>query len=373
MTHTDGILRRIAAVASAALVATAGVLAVAGCASAAETDLKDWDGTVSDAVRYADNLDRLLDRLGDMERTVRDGDIENPSLVSDATRLQAGYRGLTAHPDTTGVNIINRRERTERLHDTVVRESKAIDAVTDRIDAIDRSVAAKRLKDARTALDRSVKAGEDAYRNSDGRVLDTANRDELKRLLDAAASDRRGDSADQIGTDRRLIDDRTGKVDKDVKEWEAEQARRAEQARQAAIAARQAAARRTAAQTTAQATAQSAGYSFGDDYSTYGSYYETTSGSYTGVDGTSAQGGIDQGGMVRMNWGDTVVYGQHANTGGAWINNLQTGQTVTIDGQRYRVDGREQQGAVDAPTDGGQWLQTCNGNGNHLVGITPIG
>lgn len=37
---------------------------------------------------------------------------------------------------------------------------------------------------------------------------------------------------------------------------------------------------------------------------------------------------------------------------------------------RYWVDGREQQGAVDAPTDGGQWLQTCNGN--HLVGITPI-
>lgn len=373
MTHTDGILRRIAAGATAALVATAGVLAVAGCASAAETDLKDWDGTVSDAVRYADNLDRLLDRLGDMERTVRAGDIDDPSLVAGAARLQAGYRGLTAHPDTTGVNIVNRRERTERLHDTVVRESKAIDTVTGRIDAIERSVAAKSLKDARTALDKSVKAGEDAYRNSDGRVSDTANRDELRRLLDAAASDRQGDSTDQIDTDRTLIDERTGKVDKDVKDWEAEQARRAEQARQAALRASMQASAGTSAQATTQTAAQSAGYSFGDDYSTFSSYYETTSGSYTGVDGTSAQGAIDQGGMVRMNWGDTVVYGQHANTGGAWINNLQTGQTVTIDGQRYRVDGREQQGAVDAPTDGGQWLQTCNGNGNHLVGITPIG
>lgn len=46
----------------------------------------------------------------------------------------------------------------------------------------------------------------------------------------------------------------------------------------------------------------------------------------------SAQPLIDQGGMIRMNWGGTVVYGQHANTGGSWINSLQTGQTVTIDG-----------------------------------------
>lgn len=24
-------------------------------------------------------------------------------------------------------------------------------------------------------------------------------------------------------------------------------------------------------------------------------------------------------------------------------------------------------------SDSGTWLQTCNGNGNHLVGITPVG
>lgn len=351
----------------ATAVSLTGAVAVTGSAFAVETTAEEdsWSMTVSDATRYADNLDSLLGRLEGLRKSVGVDRIDDPTLLNSSKQLLDGYRGLAERPDTTGVNILNKRERTERLHDTVVRESKAIDAVTDRIDAIERSVAEKSLKDARTALDRSVKAGEDTYRDSGGRVSDAANRDELRRLLDAAASDRRGDSTDQIDTDRRLIDEQRDKVDKDVKAWEAEQERKAEQARQAAITAQRAAAARQAA----------AGGTSGDGggYDATGSSYDaSTSGTYEGVDGTSAQSAIDGGGMVRMTWGDTVVYGQHSNTGGAWINGLRTGQTVTIDGQRYRVDGRERQGAVDAPSDGGQWLQTCNGNGNHLVGITPI-
>lgn len=73
----------------------------------------------------------------------------------------------------------------------------------------------------------------------------------------------------------------------------------------------------------------------------------------------------------RFTYGNGHVYAQHNNTGGAWINNLQAGQTFTMNGSTYRVNGQSVQGAQYAP-DSGDWMQTCNGNGNHLVGITKI-
>ena len=42
-----------------------------------------------------------------------------------------------------------------------------------------------------------------------------------------------------------------------------------------------------------------------------------------------------------------------------------------MNGSTYRVNGQSVQGAQYAP-DSGDWMQTCNGNGNHLVGITKI-
>lgn len=76
-------------------------------------------------------------------------------------------------------------------------------------------------------------------------------------------------------------------------------------------------------------------------------------------------------GIVDLNYGNGHVYAQHNNTGGAWINNLQAGQTFTMNGSTYRVNGQSVQGAQYAPGSG-DWMQTCNGNGNHLVGITKI-
>ena len=84
------------------------------------------------------------------------------------------------------------------------------------------------------------------------------------------------------------------------------------------------------------------------------------------------QGAVDGGGLVGLTWNDTIIYAQHSNTGGAWINDLTAGQTVTIDGKQYVVNGQSQEGAVYAP-DSGAWLQTCDQSGNHLVGITPVG
>ena len=94
----------------------------------------------------------------------------------------------------------------------------------------------------------------------------------------------------------------------------------------------------------------------------------------TNVEGqaNTCQGAIDRGGMVDVQYynGSTHIYSQHNGTGGAWMNNLKPGDTVSFGGKQYTVNNYSQQGATTAPSNG-YYAQTCNENGNHLIGLTP--
>lgn len=86
----------------------------------------------------------------------------------------------------------------------------------------------------------------------------------------------------------------------------------------------------------------------------------------------TCQGAVDQGGMVDIGYygGKTHIYSQHNGTGGAWINNLKPGDSVSFGGKEYIVNNYNEQGATAAPFNG-VYAQTCNENGNHIIGLTP--
>lgn len=86
----------------------------------------------------------------------------------------------------------------------------------------------------------------------------------------------------------------------------------------------------------------------------------------------TCQGAIDRGGMVDVQYynGSTHIYSQHNGTGGEWMNNLKPGDTVSFGGKQYTVNNYNEQGAKTAPSSG-YYAQTCNENGNHLIGLTP--
>ena len=86
----------------------------------------------------------------------------------------------------------------------------------------------------------------------------------------------------------------------------------------------------------------------------------------------TCQGAIDRGGMVDVQYynGSTHIYSQHNGTGGEWMNNLKPGDTVSFGGKQYTVNNYNEQGAKTAPSNG-YYAQTCNENGNHLIGLTP--
>ena len=62
----------------------------------------------------------------------------------------------------------------------------------------------------------------------------------------------------------------------------------------------------------------------------------------TNVEGqaNTCQGAIDRGGMVDVQYynGSTHIYSQHNGTGGAWMNNLKPGDTVSFGGKQYTVN-----------------------------------
>ena len=236
------------------------------------------------------------------------------------------------------------------------------------------------LKDAKAKLD-----------STNGRVDDNTVRDTLSKAIDKATltqsnlNETHGAFAAVAALKYTTLEDSAseltklmGKVDEAVT------------ARDARIKAEQEAATAAATQTQAQANAGSQSYTqYGNrggssstrsytptrSYSgrNAGGYYSSASCSLQpGVSGGGCQGAIDRGGLTHMTTSTgTNIYAQHNNTGGAWINNLQTGQTISLNGHQYVVNGQSQQGAKYAPASG-TWLQTCNGNGNHLVGITQI-
>lgn len=369
----------------------AGVLLLGGTvgvANAAETDRHAAEvGELRDRtmVMY-DRLDGAIARARNAVADTTADQYDDPTLLDEITRTLDHYDAydphLPANIDPSKVSL----DAVEANLDAAY--ANAADWLADAGTLVDRAVESRNLKlfhDAEGRLAGALDAARATLSDSENRVDSTANRDELSALADeadgtlAAARERHetegdsmpGDWSDMTGTADRLDAER-GEVETDVQAYEAR------------IAAEQAAAVQAAAVQASYGAGSTASYgSWGDPYySSYVSYSNTPSGYWTSGScamdpsiqspGSGCQGLVDGGGLAQLTWGQTTIYAQHANTGGSWINGLTAGQTVTINGQQYVVNGQSQEGAYYSP-DNGTWLQTCNGNGNHLVGITPVG
>lgn len=79
------------------------------------------------------------------------------------------------------------------------------------------------------------------------------------------------------------------------------------------------------------------------------------------------------GGMVELLYYDGAahIFAQHNYLGGSWVNILNKNDTLIIDGKTYVVNDYEEEGLETAP-DSGYYIQTCNDNGNHVLGLTPV-
>lgn len=302
--------------------------------------------------------------------------IQNKTIVTrdddNATRIarEALQSQLT---EATKIHMSQKEKATvftvSSLTDKTVESNNRIHSLIRSINrtakSVDTAIASHKLNDMRKKLADMVDKGKRILESSNGNVDDENNRDKLSNLLEKAKDLMESTDVKTMSVDVSELDKLINKVSDDMN---ARQSRIGQERQQSVVAA-----------SYSQASDATNG-NYATTRSNYGSYTSTQStprGYYSSMSCnlTSAadhyQGAVDGGGIVDLNYGNGHVYAQHNNTGGAWINNLQAGQTFIMNGSTYRVNGQSVQGAHYAPGSG-DWMQTCNGNGNHLVGITKI-
>lgn len=275
--------------------------------------------------------------------------IQNKTIVTrdddNATRIarEALQSQLT---EATKIHMSQKEKATvftvSSLTDKTVESNNRIHSLIRSINrtakSVDTAIASHKLNDMRKKLADMVDKGKRILESSNGNVDDENNRDKLSNLLEKAKDLMESTDVKTMSVDVSELDKLINKVS-DTTNGN-------------------------------YATTRSNYGSYTSTQSTPRGYYSSMSCNLTSA-ADHCQGAVDGGGIVDLNYGNGHVYAQHNNTGGAWINNLQAGQTFIMNGSTYRVNGQSVQGAHYAPGSG-DWMQTCNGNGNHLVGITKI-
>lgn len=350
---------------SVAVLAMLAVPADAAMASDFQQDERDYTAAVSRSVALTSELKTGVDEAKAKTVNAKDDDA--------ATRLaRESLRGRIAK--AADVHAVSKEKATvfnvSSLTDQAVSSGRTAKSLSSSIDdgvrKVDDAVAAHRLRDARKNLETAAENGRKTLESSNGKVDDDNNRGQLSDVLNKTKATAASADADAIGRTAKTLNDLIAKVNADV------QSRADREARQAAQAQR--------VQTVQQAAAyspiasRSTGYSYAASPAASGSArpgYSTSASCALDSAADHCQGAVDGGGLVDMSYSGGHIYAQHNGTGGAWINGLQAGQTFTMNGSTYRVNGQSIEGAQYAPGSG-DWMQTCDGNGNHLVGVTKI-
>ena len=78
-------------------------------------------------------------------------------------------------------------------------------------------------------------------------------------------------------------------------------------------------------------------------------------------------------GMVELLYydGEAHIFAQHNYLGESWVNILHKNDTLIIDSKTYVVNDYEE-GRLETAPDSGYYIQTCNDNGNHVIGLTLV-
>lgn len=226
----------VAAVVLVALVAAGIGLAVRQRTLARLADARGACAQASEMLRVAQNeYNTLHDGKAAEAVKITGKQVEDEDTV---TVLAAAYTEQT--PDLAACNVqgVDRlREEAARIdrnaawYDTHTADlAKAVDAVNESYDA-------KTLKDAREALSRQLKAAQEKYKGTDGKVKDDKTRKDLKALIDKAGKTKDGGDAKAMGEQAKQLKDRMGKVDASVKaKQDADRQAAQEQARKEAEA-----------------------------------------------------------------------------------------------------------------------------------------
>lgn len=344
---------------SVAVLAMLAVPANAAMASDFQQDERDYTAAVSRSITLTSELKTGADEAKAKTVNAKDDDAAT-RLARESLRSRIAKAADVHAVSKEKATVFNVSSLTDQAVSSGRTAKSLSSSIDDGVRKVDDAVAAHRLRDARKNLETAAENGRKTLESSNGKVDDDNNRGQLSDVLNKTKATAASTDADAIGRTAKTLNDLIAKVNADV------QSRADREARQAAeaLAAQRVQTVQQAAAYSPSAASPAASGSARPGYSTSASCALDSAADH-------CQGAVDGGGLVDMSYSGGHIYAQHNGTGGAWINGLQAGQTFTMNGSTYRVNGQSIEGAQYAPGSG-DWMQTCDGNGNHLVGVTKI-
>ena len=250
--------KRIAIISVSALLVAA--LATGGAAviyqhsaSAQLAEAKEACAQSSEALRVARNkYDTLHDKDAAEAVKITGKQVEDAAVV---TTLAKTYKEET--PDLAACNVqgVDRlREATAQIDKDVAWYDTHTADLSKAVNEVNASYDAKTLKDAKDALSKQLKAAQEKYKATDGKVKDDKTRKGLKAMINKATKTKDGEDVKAMNEQAKQLKDLMGKVDASVKaKTDADKKAAEEQARKEAEAQAAAAAQ---AQASAQAQQQ---------------------------------------------------------------------------------------------------------------------
>ena len=338
------------------------------------------------AKKQLEESNKSLEELGiikDDDLTPQ-GRIAQASLKSFKSSGDSYYEIINdspADPTWTQETSWSLRSKAKELYDDAESMEDTATIINDKIQMVKDEQSRQRSIKAKTALMSKLKDAEKLYSDSNGNVDDESSRKALKQWIDKTKSLLENEKL----SEGKIYETKTSdskKVFSAVNQAMKSRSDRLEE--EAALAAIQASYQ--SGQTESSGAVQA--YQASQPSYNATSYYQPqtpqpASPRYSSdvnincnvpdeATTNTCQGAVDQGGMVDIGYygGKTHIYSQHNGTGGAWINNLKPGDSVSFGGKEYIVNNYNEQGATAAPFNG-YYAQTCNENGNHIIGLTP--
>lgn len=338
------------------------------------------------AKKQLEESNKNLEELGNIkdDDLTPQGRIAQASLKSFKSSGDSYYEIINdspADPTWTQETSWSLRSKAKELYDNAESMEDTATIINDKIQMVKDEQSRQRSIKAKTALMSKLKDAEKLYSDSNGNVDDESSRKALKQWIDKTKSLLENGKL----SEGKIYETKTSdskKVFSAVNQAMKSRSDRLEE--EAALAAIQASYQ--SGQTESSGAVQA--YQASQPSYNATSYYQPqapqpASPRYSSdvnincnvpdeATTNTCQGAVDQGGMVDIGYygGKTHIYSQHNGTGGAWINNLKPGDSVSFGGKEYIVNNYNEQGATAAPFNG-YYAQTCNENGNHIIGLTP--
>ena len=338
------------------------------------------------AKKQLEESTKSLEELGSIkdDDLTPQGRIAQASLKSFKSSGDSYYEIINdspADPTWTQETSWSLRSKAKELYDDAESMEDTATIINDKIQMVKAEQSRQRSIKAKTALMSKLKDAEKLYSDSNGNVDDESSRKALKQWIDKTKSLLENGKL----SEGKIYETKTSdskKVFSAVNQAMKSRSDRLEE--EAALAAIQASYQ--SGQTESSGAVQA--YQASQPSYNATSYYQpqtpqSASTQYSSdvnincnvpdeATTNTCQGAVDQGGMVDIGYygGKTHIYSQHNGTGGAWINNLKPGDSVSFGGKEYIVNNYNEQGATAAPFNG-VYAQTCNENGNHIIGLTP--